>query len=68
MVEGPDWKIFYSGDTKPNQNHQNYIQGVTLLIHEATLEDGMEEDALKKNHTTTGQAISIGQKAGTWRT
>lgn len=68
MVEGEDWKIFYSGDSKPNQNYLNYANGVTLLIHEATLEDGLEEDAESKNHTTTGQAIGIGQKVGAWRT
>lgn len=28
----------------------------------------MEEDAAMKKHTTTGQAIEIGQKCGAWRT
>lgn len=50
MIESEDWRIFYSGDTKPNQNYLNYCQDVTLLIHEATLENGMEEDAARKNH------------------
>ena len=39
-----------------------------MLIHEATLQDGMEADALAKKHTTTGQAIQVGQKCGAWRT
>ncbi|CAI2384764.1 unnamed protein product [Moneuplotes crassus] len=67
MVEAEDWRILYSGDTMPNQNHLNYGQGITLLIHEATLENGLEEDAQKKNHTTTGQAIDIANKMNAWR-
>ena len=39
-----------------------------MLIHEATLEDGLEKDALMKKHTTTSQAMEIGQKTNTWRT
>lgn len=68
MIEAEDWRIFYSGDTKPNQNYLNYGQGVTLLLHEATLEDGLEADAEKKCHTTTGQAINIGINVNSWRT
>ncbi|XP_071059979.1 zinc phosphodiesterase ELAC protein 2-like [Pseudochaenichthys georgianus] len=34
----------------------------TLLIHEATLEDGMEEEAVDKKHSTTSQAIGIGMR------
>ncbi|MGH0134202.1 UNVERIFIED_CONTAM: hypothetical protein FKN15_057144 [Acipenser sinensis] len=34
----------------------------TLLIHEATLEDGMEEEATEKRHSTTSQAIGIGME------
>uniref|UniRef100_A0A8B9JCK7 ribonuclease Z n=1 Tax=Astyanax mexicanus TaxID=7994 RepID=A0A8B9JCK7_ASTMX len=37
-------------------------KNATLLIHEATLEDGMEEDAREKRHSTTSQAIDIGMK------
>ena len=39
-----------------------------MLIHEATLEAGMEEDAAKKKHTTNAQAIEIGKECGVWRT
>ena len=38
------------------------------MIHEATLQNGMEQDALLKKHTTTNQAIMIGQKCKAWRT
>ena len=30
-----------------------------LLIHEATMEDGWEAEALKKKHSTTSQAIQV---------
>lgn len=38
------------------------------MIHEATLQDGMEEDAARKMHTTTGQALQIGLDSSVWRT
>jgi ribonuclease Z len=44
----------YSGDTLPCQNLINYASNCKVLIHEATLEDGLEQDALHKKHTTTG--------------
>ena len=31
-----------------------------VLIHEATMEDGWEEEAAKKRHSTTSQAIKVG--------
>ncbi len=61
-------RIFYSGDTVPCQNVLNYCQNVTLLIHEATFEDALANDAKWKKHTTIGQAIEIGQKVNAWRT
>lgn len=61
-------RIFYSGDTVPCQNVLNYCQNVTLLIHEATFEDALENDAKWKKHTTIGQAIEIGKKVNAWRT
>ena len=47
-------RIFYSGDTNPCQNVVNYCQKVTLMIHEATFEDSLAEDAKWKKHTTIG--------------
>jgi ribonuclease Z len=46
----------------------NYAQKARVLIHEATLCDGMEADALNKKHSTTSQAINIGEQCGVWRT
>ena len=60
IVSKEHGNIIYSGDTLPCQNFINYGQGVKVMIHEATLEDGMEEDAVMKKHSTTSQAIKIG--------
>eukprot|EP00347_Sterkiella_histriomuscorum_P018145 403346620 len=69
LIESPDFgRILYSGDTKPCQTIQNYAQNVTLLIHEATFDDSLTEDAGIKKHTTMGQAIEIAQKSKAWRT
>ncbi|XP_066560774.1 zinc phosphodiesterase ELAC protein 2 [Amia ocellicauda] len=54
------WQIVFSGDTMPCDALVKMGKGATLLIHEATLEDGMEEEAVEKRHSTTSQAIGIG--------
>ncbi|XP_051573039.1 zinc phosphodiesterase ELAC protein 2-like [Myxocyprinus asiaticus] len=54
------WQLVFSGDTMPCDALANMGKNATLLIHEATLEDGMEEEAVEKRHSTTSQAISIG--------
>ena len=60
VIEGPGWKICYTGDTRPATNLVNYSSGVTLLIHENTHEDGLEEEALLKYHSTTKMALQQG--------
>ncbi|XP_041078026.1 zinc phosphodiesterase ELAC protein 2 isoform X1 [Polyodon spathula] len=56
------WKIIFSGDTMPCNALVQLGKDATLLIHEATLEDGMEEEATEKKHSTTSQAIGIGME------
>ncbi|XP_041072870.1 zinc phosphodiesterase ELAC protein 2 isoform X1 [Carcharodon carcharias] len=56
------WKIVYSGDTMPCPALVQTGQNANLLIHEATLEDGLEEEAVEKTHSTTSQAIDVGMK------
>lgn len=36
-------------------------KGCDLLIHEATLDDGLENEARMKRHSTTSEAIQVGQ-------
>ncbi|XP_067403847.1 zinc phosphodiesterase ELAC protein 2 isoform X2 [Emydura macquarii macquarii] len=62
MVHKSGWKIVYSGDTMPCEALIRMGKNTTLLIHEATLEDGLEEQAIEKRHSTTSQAIAVGMK------
>ncbi|ORY33064.1 hypothetical protein BCR39DRAFT_520998 [Naematelia encephala] len=55
------WRIVYSGDTRPCASLAKHGKDATLLIHEATLEDGMEELADTKGHSTFTQAIQAGK-------
>ncbi|KAG7325994.1 hypothetical protein KOW79_010919 [Hemibagrus wyckioides] len=54
------WQLVFSGDTMPCDTLAQMGKNATLLIHEATLEDGMEEEAMEKRHSTTSQAIGTG--------
>ncbi|KAH9624165.1 hypothetical protein KSS87_004304 [Heliosperma pusillum] len=63
----PGWKIVYSGDTRPCPRLIEEARGATVLIHEATFEDGMLHDAKDKQHSTTKEAIEVGEAAGVYR-
>jgi len=56
------WKLTFSGDTVPCKNLVKLGMNSDLLIHEATMEDGWEAEALKKKHSTASQAIQIGKE------
>nr|XP_014350010.1 PREDICTED: zinc phosphodiesterase ELAC protein 2-like [Latimeria chalumnae] len=62
MVHNSGWKLVYSGDTMPCDRLIQMGKDATLLIHEATLEDGLEDEAVEKTHSTTSQAIGVGMK------
>lgn len=55
------WKLVYSGDTMPCSGLVEIGQNCNLLIHEATMEDELEDDARIKTHSTTSQAIQVGR-------
>ncbi|CAI5449346.1 unnamed protein product [Caenorhabditis angaria] len=55
-------KLVFSGDTKPCDLLVEEGKDADLLIHEATFEDGHEADALRKRHSTMGQAVDVGQR------
>ncbi|KAK9682402.1 hypothetical protein RND81_10G071500 [Saponaria officinalis] len=65
MIAG--WKIVYSGDTRPCPQLIEESRGATVLIHEATFEDGMLDEAVARNHSTTKEAIEVGDEAGVYR-
>ncbi|XP_034045567.1 zinc phosphodiesterase ELAC protein 2 isoform X2 [Thalassophryne amazonica] len=56
------WKLAFSGDTMPCDAFAQIGENSNLLIHEATLEDGLEAEAFIKRHSTTSQAIGMGVK------
>ncbi|CAI4223781.1 unnamed protein product [Auanema sp. JU1783] len=55
-------RIVFSGDTKPCDLLVSEGMGADVLIHEATFEDGHEADALRKKHSTMGQAVDVGKR------
>jgi ribonuclease Z len=55
-------RVAYSGDCRPSKRFADVAFGADLLIHEATFEDGMEEDAVLKRHSTVGEAIDVATK------
>ncbi|XP_026725255.1 zinc phosphodiesterase ELAC protein 2 isoform X2 [Trichoplusia ni] len=55
-------KITYSGDTLPCEELVKIGENSTLLIHEATMEDELADEARTKMHSTTTQAIEIGRQ------
>lgn len=57
-----DYKVVYSGDTMPCNSLIEAGQNCSLLIHEATMEDDLEEEAKFKTHSTTSQAIDVGKR------
>ncbi|BET01573.1 zinc phosphodiesterase [Nesidiocoris tenuis] len=58
------WKIAYSGDTMPCDELVEIGKDCDLLIHEATMEDELKEEAVIKQHSTTSEAIDIGRRMG----
>ncbi|BBG98957.1 tRNAse Z4 [Prunus dulcis] len=58
----PGWKIVYSGDTRPCPELTEASRGAT-----ATFEDGMVDEAIARNHSTTKEAIEVGNSAGVFR-
>jgi len=54
-------RVAYSGDCRPSYRFAMAAKHANILIHEATFEDGMEEEAVFKRHSTIGEAIMVGR-------
>lgn len=52
-------KISYSGDCRPSHTFAALGKGSTLLIHEATLDDELINDARTKKHSTMSEALRV---------
>ncbi|KAI5849226.1 beta-lactamase-like protein [Tricharina praecox] len=62
------FKLAYSGDTRPTRSFVEIGQGATLLVHEATFDDELLEEAMAKKHSTIGEAIKSGREMGARKT
>lgn len=52
-------RIAYSGDCRPSRLFAKVAADCTLLIHEATLDDELKEDAYVKKHCTVSDALWV---------
>ena len=61
-----DYKVTYSGDTRPNDRLVQIGRYSHLLIHEATFSNGSPREAKLAKHSLTSEAIEVGKtmKAG----
>lgn len=55
------FKVSFSGDTRPNSKFVDIGQDSDLLIHEASLDNELIEEAIAKKHTTVVEAIKVCQ-------
>lgn len=66
VIDGTSFgRVVYSGDCRPSDHLAFIGKNADVLIHEATFEDGKENEAIAKKHSTIGEAISIGRKMQT---
>ena len=53
------WKLVYSGDTRPCYDLVKAGNGADLLIHEATFDDMLLDEAIAKKHSTLTEAVQV---------
>lgn len=53
------WKFVFSGDTQLCPALVEAAAGATLLVHEATFESGMDDEAMFKKHSTISDALQV---------
>ncbi|MFH0737955.1 MAG: ribonuclease Z [Candidatus Micrarchaeota archaeon] len=63
----PGRKVVYSGDTLPDENTIEAAKGADLLIHEATFDSSMKEEAAERSHSTAEGAAKVAKAAGVKR-
>lgn len=61
------FKFSYSGDCRPSKIFSQIGKNSTVLLHEATFDDEMGDDARIKKHSTTSEAIGVGVAMGARR-
>eukprot|EP00181_Compsopogon_caeruleus_P005835 CAMPEP_0184683898 /NCGR_PEP_ID=MMETSP0312-20130426/13070_1 /TAXON_ID=31354 /ORGANISM="Compsopogon coeruleus, Strain SAG 36.94" /LENGTH=724 /DNA_ID=CAMNT_0027136607 /DNA_START=322 /DNA_END=2497 /DNA_ORIENTATION=+ len=63
-----EWKLVYSGDTRPCRNLVERGEGATLAIHEATMGNDLWREAAEKNHCTVREALQVCKAMKAYRT
>ncbi|KAL2916752.1 hypothetical protein HK105_203531 [Polyrhizophydium stewartii] len=56
------FRFAFSGDCRPSEEFAAAGRGVDLLVHEATLDDDMLDDAVRRCHCTIGEAIAVSKR------
>ena len=56
---GRCFKVVYSGDTRPCQALVDIGMNADILIHEATFDDTLPQEALNKRHSTISEALEV---------
>jgi ribonuclease Z len=54
--------LAFSGDCRPSEEFAIAGQGADIVLHEATLDDDMPNEAVEKNHCTTSEAIRVARR------
>ncbi|KEP63987.1 UNVERIFIED_CONTAM: ribonuclease z, putative [Hammondia hammondi] len=52
-----DFSVVYSGDTRPCPQLFNLARNATVLIHEATFEDALMQEAIEKRHSSLSEVV-----------
>ncbi|KAI8506526.1 Zinc phosphodiesterase ELAC protein 2 [Branchiostoma belcheri] len=60
VTHNDGWKLVYSGDSMPCDALIMAGKDATLLIHEATFDDELHQEAKRKRHSTITQAVDVG--------
>ncbi|OMJ78712.1 hypothetical protein SteCoe_21432 [Stentor coeruleus] len=67
LTNDSGWKIVFSGDTRPCSSLIEAGINATVLIHEATFDSKDTKDAIKKFHSTLGEALQVADDMKVWK-
>ena len=59
LMHRDGWKFVYSGDTRPCDMLVDVGANADILVHEATFEDELLNEAENRRHSTTGEALTV---------
>lgn len=61
LTDSETFKVSFSGDTRPSTRFIDSGYGSDLLIHEASLDNDLIEEAIAKKHSTVVEAVKVSQ-------